>query len=142
MLDGDKVVFPNAEVYASKKEYEAWMNMPPEKNRQDVKTMKAYKERLHLFEFGDTLPGNIIAMDAAGHTPGHTAFLAGKALIAGDIMHGVALQLVRPDVCPTYDMDKDAAIASRKRILSYAKKNGLLLCGMHFPAPAFLKLDK
>ena len=31
MLDGDKVVFPNAEVYASKKEYEAWMNMPPEK---------------------------------------------------------------------------------------------------------------
>lgn len=142
MLDGDKVVFPNAEVYASKKEYEAWMNMPPEKNRQAVKTMKAYKERLHLFEFGDTLPGNIIAMDAAGHTPGHTAFLAGKALIAGDIMHGVALQLVRPDVCSTYDMDKDAAIASRKRILSYAKKNGLLLCGMHFPAPAFLKLDK
>lgn len=98
------------------------MNMPPEKNRQAVKTMKAYKERLHLFEFGDTLPGNIIAMDAAGHTPGHTAFLAGKALIAGDIMHGVALQLVRPDVCPTYDMDKDAAIASRKRILSYAKR--------------------
>lgn len=46
--------------------------MPAERKAQVVKTMDAYKERLHLFEFGDTLPGNVVAMEAVGHTPGHT----------------------------------------------------------------------
>ena len=59
MMKGDSVVFPNAEVYASKVEYDAWMAMPAERKAQVVKTMDAYKERLHLFEFGDTLPGSM-----------------------------------------------------------------------------------
>ena len=37
--------------------------MPAERKAQVVKTMDAYKERLHLFEFGDTLPGNVVAME-------------------------------------------------------------------------------
>ena len=138
MMRGDTVVFPNAEVYASKAEYEAWMQMPKEQNALVVKTMEAYKDRLHLFEFGDTLPGGVVALDAAGHTPGHTAYRAGQFLIVGDLMHGVALQREHPDICASFDMDKDAAIASRKRITEYAKDNDLILAGMHFPAPGFL----
>lgn len=138
MMRGDTVVFPNAEVYASKAEYEAWMKMPKEQNALVVKTMEAYKDRLHLFEFGDTLPGGVVALDAAGHTPGHTAYRAGQFLIVGDLMHGVALQREHPDICASFDMDKDAAIASRKRITEYAKDNDLILAGMHFPAPGFL----
>lgn len=138
MMKGDTLVFPNAEVYASKAEYEAWMQMPKEQNALVVKTMEAYKDRLHLFEFGDTLPGGVVALDAAGHTPGHTAYRAGQFLIVGDLMHGVALQREHPDICASFDMDKDAAIASRKRITEYAKDNDLILAGMHFPAPGFL----
>ena len=38
-------------------------------------------------------------------------------------------------------MDKPAATESRIRILGYARKNGLTMGGMHFPAPGFIDLN-
>ena len=140
MMNGDERVFPHAEVYVAQQEYKGWMQMANDKKAQVVKIMNAYKKQLHLFAFGDTLPGNVVAIDAVGHTPGHTVYQAGKLLIVGDILHGVALQLEHPDICPTYDIDKAKATESRKRILNYASENNLMMAGMHFPAPGFMKL--
>lgn len=137
MMKGDTVVFPNAEVYASKVEYDAWMKMPADRKAQVVKTMDAYKDRLNLFEFGDTLPGDVVTMNAEGHTPGHTIFQAGKLLVIGDLVHGAALQLQYPEYCASYDMDKEAAVKTRKHFLQYAKDNHLTMAGMHLPPPAF-----
>lgn len=137
MMKGDSVVFPNAEVYASKTEYDAWMKMPAERKAQVVKTMDAYKDRMHLFEFGEVLPGNVETLNAAGHTPGHTVFQAGKLLVIGDLIHGAALQLEHPEYCASYDMDKETAVKTRKHFLQYAKENGLTMAGMHLPPPAF-----
>lgn len=138
MKDGSPV-FTNAEIYASKTEYDAWMKMPEDKNSQVETMMKAYGDRVHMFAFGDTLPCNVIAMDASGHTPGHTVFQTGKLLVVGDLMHGAALQLKYPDICATYDMDKKGAIKSRKHYIEYARKNNLVIAGMHLPVPAFMK---
>lgn len=77
-------------------------------------------------------------MEAVGHTPGHTVFQTGKLLIVGDLMHGVALQKEHPEICASFDMDKEAAAATRRNILKYARDNALTMAGMHFPAPAFL----
>ena len=137
MMKGDSIVFPNAEVYASKVEYDAWLKMPSDRNAQVVKTMNAYKDRLHLFEYGETLPGNVVTMNAEGHTPGHTVYQAGKLLVIADLIHGAALQLEHPEICASYDMDKDAAVKSRKHFLRYAKENGLTMAGMHLPPPGF-----
>lgn len=137
MMKSDSVVFPNAEIYASQTEYDAWLKMPTDRNAQVVKTMDAYKSRLHLFEFGDTLPGNIVTMNAVGHTPGHTVFQAGKLLVIGDLIHGAAFQMEHPEICASFDMDKEAAVKSRKQYLQYAKDNRLTIAGMHLPAPAF-----
>lgn len=139
MLDGDEVVFPKAEVYLAHAEYEGWMAMPEGQKAQAVQVTEAYAGRLHLFDFGDVLPGGVLSINAVGHTPGHTVFQLGRLLVVGDIIHGAALQLRYPDICPSFDMDKEAATASRKRILRYAEENGLLMAGMHLPAPAFLE---
>lgn len=139
LMKNDSVVFPHAEIYASKAEYDSWMKMEAEKNGQVVRAMNAYKDRLHLFAFGDTLPGKVVAMEAVGHTPGHTVFQAGKLLIIGDLIHGAALQLEHPEICATYDMDKQEAIKTRKKLLQYARENGLVIAGMHLPVPAFIK---
>lgn len=139
MMKNDSVVFPRAEVYASQLEYDAWMKMPADQKAQVEKTMKAYKDRLHLFVFGDTLPENVIAMNAVGHTPGHTVFQVGKLLVIGDLFHGAALQLAHPEICAQYDMDKKGAVKSRKYYLQYARENGLTMAGMHLPVPAFMK---
>ncbi len=124
--DGEKV-FTNAEVYVSRLEKESDLG----KGEQAVKMFEKYGDKIHVFNFGDKLPEDVLAIDAVGHTPGHTAFQKGNLLIIGDLMHALALQLKYPEYCPNFDGDKEKAIASRKRILDFAKTNGLTICGMH-----------
>lgn len=139
MMNDDDIVFGRATVFLAKPEYDGWMKMDAEKKAQVVKTMNAYKEQLQFFEFGDTLPGGVITIDAVGHTPGHTAYQLENLLIIGDLIHGAALQMVRPEICPIYDMDKQIAIKSRKRLLKYAEDNDLVMAGMHLSYPGFME---
>ena len=132
----DTKAFKNAAVYAGKVEYDAWMNDIP-KNDLQKNIMALYKDSLHLFAFGDTLPHGVLAMDAVGHTPGHTAFQLANLLIVGDLMHGYALQKDHPEINSNYDMDKPKSAESRKRIMQYARDNKLLMAGMHLPPPGF-----
>ncbi len=132
----DVKVFRNAAVYAGKVEYDAWMNDIP-KNDMQKNVMALYKDSLHLFAFGDTLPHGVHAMDAVGHTPGHTAFQLANLLIVGDLMHGYALQKDHPEINSNYDMDKAKSAESRKRLMQYARDNKLLMAGMHLPPPGF-----
>lgn len=132
----DTKAFKNAAVYAGKVEYDAWMNDIP-KNDLQKNIMALYKDSLHLFAFGDTLPHGVRAMDAVGHTPGHTAFQIANLIIVGDLMHGYALQKDHPEVNSNYDMDKPKSAESRKRIMQYARDNKLLMAGMHLPPPGF-----
>lgn len=134
----DMKVFRNAAVYAGKVEYDAWMNDIP-KNDLQKNVMGLYKDSLHLFAFGDSLPHGVLAMDAVGHTPGHTAFRLSNLLVIGDLMHGYALQKDHPEISSNYDMDKVKSVESRKRIMQYARDHKLLMAGMHLPAPGFVE---
>lgn len=135
-----KPVFENAELYLGSIEYNTWMSMEG-RNAQAKSALEPYAAKMQLFEFGDILPLEVEAIDAAGHTPGHTAFLIGKLLIVGDLMHGVEMQLKYPEVNASFDMDQELAVAARKRLLSLAKEKGYQLCGMHFPEPGFLEIE-
>ena len=132
----DVKVFNNATVYAGKVEYDAWMNDIPKNDLQKA-VMGMYKDKLHLFAFGDSLPHGVLALDAVGHTPGHTAFQISNLLVIGDLMHGYALQKDHPEINSNYDMDKEKSIVSRKRIMQYARDNKLTMAGMHLPPPGF-----
>lgn len=134
----DTKAFKNAAVYAGKVEYDAWMNDIP-KNDLQKNVMGIYKDNLHLFAFGDTLPHGVRALDAVGHTPGHTAFQLSNLLIVGDLMHGYALQKDHPDINSNYDMDKPKSAESRKRIMQYASDNKFLMAGMHLPPPGIVE---
>ena len=134
----DTKAFKNAAVYAGKVEYDAWMNDIP-KNDLQKNIMALYKDSLHLFAFGDTLPHGVLAMDAVGHTPGHTAFQLANLIIVGDLMHGYALQKDHPEINSNYDMDKPKSAETRKRIMQYARDNKLLMAGMHLPPPGFVE---
>lgn len=134
---GFEKVFKNADVYVGQVEKDAWMGM--EKNDLQKAILGVYNDKLKLFAFGDTLPHNVIAMDAVGHTPGHTVFQKGELLVIGDLMHGYALQIDHPEINSNYDMDKEKSIESRKKILAYAKEHNLTMAGMHLPPPGFVK---
>lgn len=139
LLKEGKATFPNAEVYINRVEAEAWEAMDSTKNGQQLQVLEAYKDHLHLFEAGDVLPGEVKTIAAYGHTPGHTLFQKDDLLVIGDLIHGAALQLEHPEYCPFFDMDPETAIASRKRILEYARENGLKMYGMHLPSPGYIE---
>ena len=132
----DTKAFKNASIYAGKVEYDAWMEHILKNDLQKM-VMELYRDSLHLFAFGDSLPHGVLAIDAIGHTPGHTAFQVSNLLVVGDLMHGYALQKDHPEINSNYDMDKEKSIESRKRIMQYAKDNNLLMAGMHLPPPGF-----
>ena len=79
------------------------------------------------------------AIDATGHTPGHTAFMiesAGSKVLAwGDTLHAIALQLPHPEIYPAYDYDPVAATATRKAVLEKVSKENIPVAGAHIPDP-------
>lgn len=132
-------VFVNAELYISQVEHDAFLAMEENRAAGVRKLKEAYKDHIHLFQFGDRIPGGFTALDCNGHTPGHTAFQRGSLVIVGDVMHGVGLQLEHPEYCAGFDMDKANAIANRKKVIADAKSNHQVLAGAHFPSPGYLK---
>lgn len=127
-------VFPNAEIYLAQVEYDAFANGPQASGVKAV--ADAYGDKLHLFDYADELPGGFKAMHIPGHTPGHTAYQKGNLILVGDIMHGVALQVVHPELNARFDQDSTASVASRKMILGLAPD--FILAGSHFPEPGFI----
>lgn len=137
--------FPNAQILVAKAESDFWLGEDasadgaPTKANADLakKLIGMYKDRVTHFAFGDTVLSNITAMDASGHSPGHTAYLLEskdqRLLFVGDLLHSTALQMPRPDITSVYDMDKEKTVAARKRILSLAAEQNIPVAGQHFP---------
>ncbi len=99
---------------------------------------KAYVGKTVVFNSGDILPFKVLPISAKGHTPGHTAYLLGNLFFVGDIMHGAALQLIDPTICANFDANRQEAIDTRNRILSYAVAKSLTVLGAHIPVNGIL----
>ena len=137
LLKEGEAVFSNAVIYINKIEHDAWMAMEGRQSEGLRNICNAYGERVKTFTPEDELPCGIEAVEAYGHTPGHTAFRLGDALIAGDVMHGTALQAKYPEYSAGFDMDKEMSVKTRRAILKMAEE-GIKVYGMHFPAPYHL----
>jgi glyoxylase-like metal-dependent hydrolase (beta-lactamase superfamily II) len=135
--------FPNAKVYLSAIEHEFFTKTNV--NEGAVAALAPYGKNVKTFIPGvlgaknKALLSGITAIAAYGHTPGHTVFLVenGKdaLLIAGDFLHVALVQFPLPDISATYDMDKEAAAATRRQILDFAAKNNIPVGGMHIVYP-------
>jgi len=139
-----KPLFPNAKIYLSEKEHTYFTKT--QVNQGAVAALAPYGSRVLTFDPGvlgaaarEILPG-ISAIANYGHTPGHTVYLVensgAKLIIAGDFLHVALVQIPNPDISATYDIDQNAAAASRRQILDYAARNKITIGGMHMVYPA------
>lgn len=142
LLEQGKPVFPKANLWISEKEAKAWRDGDVKKRPESAiqlarDVLRAYSGRIKLFNYGEEILPGVFAVDASGHTPGHTAFsiVSGKdkLIIGGDIMHIWQAQLPQPELSSTYDMDMKKAADTRIGLLQSAVKDKALLGGMHFP---------
>ncbi len=141
LKDGEKA-FPNAKVYVAEKEAAYWKS-DKANNQLALDVLSAYANQLVLFNpetlnkpEKELLP-NIKAIEAYGHTPGHTMFLLDldnqQLLIWGDLTHALAVQIRYPEVAVTYDVDPDQAVKSRIETLKYISDKNIKVAGMHIP---------
>ncbi len=141
--------YPNAEIVIHEIEADFWMGpgTPGEiekiaNNRARTKiNLKPYLDRIHKVSGSDDYLG-FVPIVAPGHTPGHTCWLltapgGGGFMALGDVVHVSAIQISHPDTGMVYDLDKDQAVKSRKRILDMAASERFAIAGAHVNAPGF-----
>lgn len=144
LLKEDGTAYFTAPVYISKPESDYWLNPKTQNSDLQKKLQGVYANRYKTFNFGDTLAPGIVAINAVGHTPGHTAFLIGsgkqKMLIAGDFLHAAALQFPEPTESANFDVDKEMAAKTRISLMQQAEKNDWIIAGIHVPNPGWGKV--
>jgi glyoxylase-like metal-dependent hydrolase (beta-lactamase superfamily II) len=138
-----KANFPNAVVFISEREFDHFTRIAV--NQRVLDALEPYGSNIITFEpcilgstYRELVPG-LTAIANYGHTPGHTVFLVensgAKLVIAGDFLHVALVQFPNPDISATFDMDQDAAAASRRQILNYAARNRIPVGGIHIVYP-------
>ena len=143
------LVFPNAEIMVPEAEWKYWMddanlNAAP----ADLKLTFRNQRRIfsdiapHVtrFEPGAEVASGITTLAAPGHTPGHTVFAIHSGdqslLVLGDTAQHPAVFARHPDWQAAFDIDGEAAVATRKKLFDRAAADRMLVTGYHFPFPA------
>lgn len=146
MMEAGKPAFPNARYVSHKVEYDFWtddarMGTKAEKNHQLAMSNVAPFAGKFTFveEGGEVVPG-ITAHEAFGHTPGHTIYRVesgGRTIVlTGDTSNHFVLSLQRPEWQVSFDMDKEAATASRRKVFDMIAEERVAFIGYHMPFPA------
>ncbi len=145
----DDLVFPNAEIMVPAAEWNFWMddaNMsaaPADLKiafRNQRRVFADIAPNVTRFTPGTEVTPGVVALAAPGHTPGHTVFAVHSGdqslLVLGDTAQHPAVFARHPDWQATFDIDGDAAVATRKRLFDRAAADRMLVTGYHFPFPA------
>ena len=151
-------VFTNAVVRADLREGDFWLSQENlDKAQGDTKgffqgamaSLNPYVAagKLKPFNGATELVPGIRAVPAAGHTPGHTIYVAesqgSRIAFWGDLMHVAAVQFPLPGTTIAFDTDSKAAAPARSKNFADAAKQGYLVAIAHvaFPGIGQLRAD-
>ncbi|MEM8811241.1 MAG: MBL fold metallo-hydrolase [Pseudomonadota bacterium] len=152
LMEDGAPLFPNARYVANSAEFDFWTS----EDRVGTGGERVYKlaqtnvqplaEKMSFVGHEDTVVGGITAMDTSGHTPGHTAFHiesgGQRLLLGGDFCNHYIVSLERPDWHVRFDMDKEKAGATRRRVLDMLATEKIAFAGYHMPFPAVGFVEK
>ncbi len=155
LVTNGAATFPNARYVTGEAENNFWTSKDimesSDKGMQGrVKFVKdnviPLADKFSYIKPGDDVVTGITAINAFGHTPGQMAYNIesdGKRLLLwADACNHYVASLQKPEWHVIFDMDKDAAIASRKKILDMAAADKVPATGYHMPFPAIGYVEK
>ena len=139
--------FPNAELIVNAAEYTWWTD--PGRVEKLAEGRQAAGKRIadvfptwnnwKLVEDGAEVAPGVRLIAAAGHTPGHSAFLvaSGKEqlMVSNDAMYVPALLAPHPEWEGAYDQNGPMAVAARREVIDRVIADKMMICGAHFPFP-------
>ena len=146
LMDDGKPLFPNARYVTHETEFNFWshddrMSGGTERvAKLTASNVKPLAAKTSFIKDGAVVVGGITAMAAPGHTPGHTAFHlesdGKRMLIGGDFCNHYVVSMQRPDWHVRFDMDKEGAVATRKKVLGMLAADKIPFTSYHMPFPA------
>ena len=146
LMENGEPLFPNASYVTNEAEYDFWspedkLTGPTERVATLTQSnVVPLADKIAFIKDGGEVVSGITAIDASGHTPGHTVFhleSAGERLmVTADTSNHYVASLQRPDWHVRFDMDKDAAVATRKKVFGMIAADRIPFTGYHMPFPA------
>jgi glyoxylase-like metal-dependent hydrolase (beta-lactamase superfamily II) len=143
------LVFPNAEIMVPAPEWAYWMDdanlnaAPPDLKltfRNQRRIFSDIAAQVTQFKPGAEVASGIVTLPAPGHTPGHTVFAVHSGdqslMVLSDTAQHPAIFARHPNWQAAFDVDGDAAVATRKTLFDRAAADRMLVTGYHFPFPA------
>lgn len=152
LMEDDKPAFANARYVAGQKEFDFWTD--PARLESPAKTVaqmveqnvKPLAEKMNFIDDGDEIVPGIHAVGAYGHTPGHLAFRiesdGRQLMLISDTANHSVITLQRPDWHVSFDIDKEMAAETRKRIFDMLATDRIPFIGYHMPFPALAYLKR
>ena len=147
LMEEGAAAFPNASYVMSAGEYDFWSN-PDLTSHEKLGKNAALAQsnvvphagKARFLKDGDSVVSGITAVSSNGHTPGHTSYhlesQGKRLLVLGDVCNHYVMSLQRPDWHVVFDMDKDMAVATRKKVLGMIAADRIPFIGYHMPPPA------
>ena len=146
LVDADKPAYPNARYVFGEVEFDFWkqgenVREARKANREQfVKVAVPLAEKSTFVKKEGEVVGGIRAIPTFGHSPGHMAYhvesRGQRLLIWGDVSNHYIFSIQQPEWQAGFDDDKDAAIATRKRVFDMVATDKLPVVGYHLPFPA------
>ena len=104
------------------------------------------RDRLQTYGDGDELAPGLTAVAAFGHTPGHHAFVLAsgdaRLMVASDAANHPVVFFRQPSWLFGFDMDGDATVRTRRRILSRAADERIPFFASHMPFPGVGRVSR
>lgn len=153
MIDADgKLVFPNAQVSVNESDFKFWTDEA--KLSGEMKPfiefararLSPYKDKMTFHKGGQEIAPGLQAMDAPGHTVGHTIFMVTSGVkplaITVDCAHHHILFVEKPKFEFGYDTDSKQAVATRLKVWDMLATDRIPFIAYHFPWPGLGNLAK
>jgi glyoxylase-like metal-dependent hydrolase (beta-lactamase superfamily II) len=134
--------FANARYVMGAVEYNFWSAMDAGNRVGDLvaKNVTPLAEKASFIDDGARVASGITAFASFGHTPGHMCFVlesGGQQLVlTADLANHYVWSFANPDWIVSFDADKAAATASRRRVLGMLAADKMPMIGYHMPFPA------
>ncbi len=135
--DDGTPTFPNARYVTGQAEFDHWSGTDNENFANKVAPLA---EKMEFIGDGGSVASGITGMAAFGHTPGHMVYMlesdGEQMVIMADSTNHYVWSLAYPDWEVRFDMDKEAAAATRRRLLGMLAADRIPMIGYHMPFPA------
>jgi glyoxylase-like metal-dependent hydrolase (beta-lactamase superfamily II) len=151
----DSDLFPNARYQISEREFAFWTaadvysRLPEDRHSFAAgaqRILKVIDEKLERFTPGSEVAPGILAVDTAGHTPGHVSFEIGgegaSLLVIGDALTHPIISFRYPDWRTVSDTDPDHGVATRWRLLDQLATRRIPIIGYHLPMPGLGRVER